>query len=92
MKDVKRPSDQSLEITKELIETVIVRFKPEGDLNQLQIQMDPIIANAMFRRDKKILENERFETLIALSRNLDDNNLKIAISCLGYKLTVEEQK
>jgi len=46
-------TEESLKITNEIMQSVIPLFKFEGDLNQMKIQIHPIIANGMYHRDKK---------------------------------------
>ncbi len=82
--------EQGLEATKQIMETVIAKFEVEGNLNQMQLQIHPIISNVLSHRDKEVLEAERFKTLIALSRALDDENINKAITALKYELTVRK--
>ena len=86
---MKKSIEQSLEVTSQIIETVIAEFEVEGDLNQMKVQMHPIIANAMYQRDKELLEKERFETLIALARTLDNTNIEAVVKALRYELTIK---
>jgi hypothetical protein len=84
-------TEESLKITNEIMQSVIPLFKFEGDLNQMKIQIHPIIANGMYHRDKKLLEKERFETLITLARTLDNTNIEAVVKALGYQLTVKDK-
>jgi len=86
---MKKSIEQSLEVTSQIMETVIAKFEVEGDLNQMKVQMHPIIANAMYQRDKELLEKERFETLIALARTLDNTNIEAVVKALRYELTIK---
>ena len=86
---MKNTVDHSQEVTDSIMENVISKFKIEGDARQLKIQMMPIIANAMYQRDNELLENERLETVIALSRVLDNDTVKKAVKELRYSLTVK---
>jgi hypothetical protein len=79
--------DASKETTSQIMQTVISNFDVQGDLNQMEKNIHPIISNAMFQRDKDLLQQERFETLIILSRTLDDISISKCIDALGYKLT-----
>ena len=47
---MKKSIEQSLEVTSQIMETVIAKFEVEGDLNRMKVQMHPIIANAMYKR------------------------------------------
>lgn len=86
---MKNSTAHSLEVTNQIMEAVVSTFKVEGELNQMKVQIHPIIGNAMFHRDKELLEIERFRTLIALSRALDDQSIEAAIKALRYQLTVK---
>ena len=86
---MKKSIEQSLEVTSQIMETVIAKFEVEGDLNQIKVQMHPIIANAMYQRDKELLEKERFETLITLARTLDNTNIEAVVKALRYELTTK---
>ena len=86
---MKKSIEQSLDVTSQIMETVIAKFEVEGDLNQMKVQMHPIIANAMYQRDKELLEKERFETLITLVRTLDNTNIEAVVKALRYELTVK---
>ena len=86
---MKKSIEQSLEVTNQIMETVIAKFEVEGDLNQMKVQIHPIIANTMYQRDKELLEKERFTTLITLARTLDDTNIEAVIKALRYELTIK---
>ena len=64
-------------------------FGEQIDSHQFKLNIHPIISNAIYARDKELLEQERFNTLIKLARVLDDTNLDIAIKALNYKLIIE---
>jgi hypothetical protein len=83
---VKASIDAGLETTKSIMEHVIPNHKFDGDPKQLQISIHPQIANAMFARDKEVLELERLTTLITLARTLDDENLHKAYDALNYQI------
>jgi hypothetical protein len=83
---VKASIDAGLETTKLIMEHVIPNHKFDGDPKQLQISIHPQIANAMFARDKEVLELERLTTLIALARTLDDENIHKAYDALNYQI------
>lgn len=65
-------------------------FKFKGDERQLHTQIHPIISNAMYNREKELLEDERFKTLIALARTFDDETVNKAIVALNYQLIVKK--
>lgn len=85
---MKGPTEQALEVSNKIMESVISQFQVEGNLNQMKIQIHPIISNAMFHRDNEILEAERFRTLQQLSRVLSDKAMKKAIKSLGFHLNL----
>ncbi len=84
--EAKSITDASLEATNRIMEYVVPNHKFEGDANQLKISIHPQIANAMFARDKEVLELERLTTLIALARTLDDENLHKVYDALNYQI------
>jgi hypothetical protein len=86
---MKKSFSESLEVTTQIMETVVSKFEVEGDLNQMKISIHPIIANAMYNRDNELLEQERFKTLITLARTLNDGNLGKVIKALNYKLIIK---
>lgn len=86
---MKKSIDLGLDVSKEIMDKVISKFDVSGDLNQIKISIHPIIANAMYQRDKELLQKERFETLIALARVLDNENIEAAIKALRYELNVK---
>ena len=57
---------------------------------QLPIQLLPHISNALYHRGNELVEAERFKTIIALARALDDDNMQKALIGLKYKLTIED--
>lgn len=83
---VKSITDASSEATNRIMEHVVPNHGFEGDANQLKISIHPQIANAMFARDKEVLEMERLTTLITLARTLDDENLHKAYDALNYQI------
>ena len=79
----------SLEVSNDVVSTACtLGFK--GDSYQLLVNVHPLVSNAMHYRDKELLEQERFRTVIALARVLDDSGLDLAIKGLGYQLTVKK--
>jgi len=93
MKKLISSTEQSSEVVKHIAENVFSQFKiKKGDLNQLKVQMHPVISNAMYAREKSILERERFQTFIALSRVLDDAAMESAINALGYEFVKKSSK
>ncbi len=84
---MKKATEQSLEVTNQIIETVLANVT--SDLSQIKVQIQPIIANAMYQRDKELLEKQRLETLITLARTLDNTNIEAAVKALRYELTVK---
>ncbi len=79
-------TEKAFKISQEIIDNVIVSFKPQGDLNQMKSEVAPIISNAMFARENELIQNERMETLIALSRVLDNESIEKAVKGLKYKI------
>jgi hypothetical protein len=90
MKEIKSLHEDSLDLTNYLIESTISRFEPKGDINQLKVDLHPKISNFIFNREKDILEQERFLTLIKISRTIPNNHTVLdIIKGLGYKLEMK---
>jgi hypothetical protein len=77
-------------ITNNIINNIIKDYNLPINLTQVKTQIHPIISNAIFARDKELLEKERFETLITLAKVLDNQNIEVAVKALKYKLTIKE--
>ena len=91
MKDSKQNWDLTNEIVDSVIKDVDTHRKNKYKQSQLKVMLQPTISNALFHRDKEILEAERFTTLVSLARVLDDENMKKAVIGLNYKLIVEKK-
>ena len=91
MKDSKQNWDLTNEIVDSVIKDVDTHRKNKYKQSQLKVMLQPTISNALFNRDKEILEAERFTTLVSLARVLDDENMKKAVIGLNYKLIVEKK-
>ena len=72
----------------EVIKEIIEKVHSEYNTNDIQLltMIDPIISNHEFKTINKVMENERFSTLVKLARVLDDENMSKAIQSLGYTL------
>ena len=81
---------QGLEITEEIVKDLSSKGYLQGDLRQIQLGIHPTISNAIYNRDKDLLEKERFETLITLARVLDNETIEKAVTALKYTLTVKK--
>ncbi len=79
--EVTENNKHSKSVTNDIIKYVI----------EFHTSIHPFISNAMFSRDKDVLERERFKTLITLSRTLDDENLEKVIIALNYQLTLKDK-
>ena len=87
----------ALIISQSIMEKVVEKRMPQttedaSELYQAKVEMHPIIANAMYARELKTLENERLTTLVQLARVLDDENMTKAINGLGYVLQTPNPK
>lgn len=58
--------------------------------HQVKACSAPIISNAIFARDKKIIENEKWKTIYALAKHLDRESFKNVVNELN--LEVVERK
>lgn len=83
--------EQSKLVVNEIVDNILPSFKLKGDKQQIKSMIHPIIANEMYKREIELLEIERFDTLISLSRSLDNENLKKSIIALKYQLTIKEE-
>ena len=92
MKDTKKNSILSNEVVDAVLKNVESYKKNKYSESQLRTMLDPTISNAIFHRDKAVLEAERFATLVSLARVLDDENMKKAVIGLKYNITVDEKK
>ena len=73
-------------IVKSIIEITDL-FGMECDNKQLSSSLNPIIVNAIFDRDKRILESERWETIRVLSATLTKVLFDDTILALRFTLT-----
>ena len=88
---MKRATEQSAEVVNEIM-NIISTFKIEGDPKQLKTSIHPVISNAMFHRENELLEQERLETLVTLSRTFDDENMRKAVKALRYQITLKPKR
>lgn len=82
--------EQSLEVTKSIIALTVSHFNFKGDEYQFQISVHPVVSNAMYAREKELLEEERFRTIISLARVMNDADMSVIVKALGYTLTVKK--
>ena len=85
---MKTIQDDSNEIAKQ-IEKLAETFNIDKN-NQFKIQILPIISNAIYARENDLLEQERFQTIIKLSRVLNDEEIIKAIDGLGYGVSLKK--
>lgn len=90
---MKTPHDEGREIAKTIVSHVMANFRTDWDIEhdryQMNVQIHPIISNAIYERDKNLLEIERMETLVTLSRTIQDNEeLKRIVRALKYKVII----
>lgn len=86
------PFEDSKPVTKKVVELMTEHFGVTTDERQVAASVHPLISNAMFKRDQELLEQERMETLIALSRVLDNESIIKAVTALHYSVTVKPYK
>ena len=101
MRNIKSTFDTSLEVADTIIDNTLSFHYPELKAlentgvkslkYQLRVGISPSVSNAMFARDKEILENERLKTIVTLARTLKDKDLAKAIEALGYTLNIVEK-
>ena len=56
----------------------------KDDDNQFKIQIAPVISNIFFKRELKVIENIKFETIVKLARVLNDQDMSLVINALKY--------
>ncbi len=78
---------KSFTIADHIIDTVVMGFEPKGDMNQMKVQIAPIISNALYEEKNNTLETERLRTLFALARVMPDAQMELVVKTLGYSLT-----
>jgi hypothetical protein len=102
MRKLKSTTDTGFEVADSIIEHSLTFHFPEleGQENtgvnskvyQLRVGIAPKVSNALYQRDKEIIEDERMKTLITLAQTLKGKQLHKAIEALGYRITTEEEK
>ena len=86
---MKNSVEVSQNISNEIISDILPKFNFEGDTYQFKVNIMPIISNTIYKREKELLEKERFETLITLARVLDNPTIETVIKALKYSLIVK---
>jgi hypothetical protein len=85
---MKTNRDHAYPVAKAVTE-VAKRFEIKGEINQFTTQIDPIISNAMYNRELELLQNERFRTIIKLSKtSFTEEAILELITALNYKITI----
>lgn len=82
--------DASRRVITEIMAHAIFPSKLSGDNRQLETSIHPLIANAMYNRDKEILEEERWRTIETLAKSGHVSDFHSVMKELGYKLKVEK--
>ncbi len=78
--------DLTLATAKE-ITTIAKVFQHGGELDQLTVQIHPIIDNMLYHRVNDVLETERLKTLCKLARVLTDEEMEKVYDALRYKIS-----
>jgi len=84
--------ESSRDLTSKAIAHLKEGFDLKGEEHQIKVSTHPIIANAMYAREKEVIGNERLKTLTKLARNLEDDELEKMVGILGYKVIVSDEK
>jgi hypothetical protein len=87
---MKTNRDVTYPIAKRITEIALEQFKIQGEPNQFTVQIDPLISNMVFNREKELLQEERFLTIIRLSKHITDEGMLKNIEILGYELTMKK--
>lgn len=74
------------------ITEIAVNFEIKGDPTQFTTQIDPIISNVMYAREKELLAHERLMTIIKLTQVLDTEMLLRAVEGLEYEVIIKTNK
>jgi hypothetical protein len=74
---------------KEITE-IAVTFEIKGQPMQFTSSIAPIISNVIYNREKEILKEERFRTIIRLAKNHNEDIVLALISNLEYEITVKK--
>jgi len=88
---MKTNRDIAYPIAKRVTE-IAVAFDIKGEPKQFTNQIDPIISNAMYAREKELLARERLITIIKLGRVLDINTCLNAVAELDYEVIIKPDK
>ena len=85
---MKSCTDTALEISKTITHEILPKFNIENkdDTYQFKVTIHPLISNIMYAREKELLENERIDTIIGLSKVLDSDTVKKVMVELGYNI------
>lgn len=80
--------NESLAVTKQAVSVVNKQHELSAlTSKQLETEIHPIISNAFYKRENELLEEERFLTLVSLSRSMNDEEMKRIYSALNYQIT-----
>ena len=88
---MKLNKDISYPLAKRITE-VAVNFEIKGEPRQFTTQIDPIISNVIYAREKELLARERLMTIIKLREVLDTEMLLRAIDGLEYEVIIKTNK
>lgn len=79
--------DLSWKVAKEVTE-IGVQFEIKGEPRQFTSSIAPIISNAIYNREKELLEIERWKTVRVLANVLLEDTFTEVITALNYKITI----
>jgi hypothetical protein len=83
--------DLSWKIAKEITEIAVGNFEIKGEPRQFTSSIAPSISNAIFNREKELLQEERLLTIIKLSKTVEnEDSILHIIKGLGYELTAKK--
>lgn len=78
--------DSAWKVAKEVTE-IGVQFEIKGEPSQFTSSIAPIISNAIYNREKEILEAERWDTVRVIAITFPNAIFLDTMKELGYKLT-----
>lgn len=89
---MKNCTDTALEISNTITNEIAPKYKFEDkdESYQFKVTIFPLISNTMYAREKELLENERIDTIIGLSKVLDSDTVKKVMKELGYNITMKK--
>lgn len=85
--EIKSSTEFAFDIADKCLNDINSFLQPNLNRQTLKAILAPSISNAVFVRQKEIVEKERLDTLIVLSKNIESfDEIYKLFNALGYKL------